>query len=148
MTHGDLTALLHQINKARMDEGFPDTALERKVESRFQSSRKLAVYGTLSPGEVNASVLGSIDGSWHKAEVEGIRFLLAQGMDIGFPGFHWIPGGPTLAVHLLVAPDLPNHWSRLDRFEGPDYCRILVPAYRNNAFHTVTNIYQCRHPAP
>lgn len=32
-----------------------------------------------------------------------------------------------MPVKMLVSPELPENWKRLDEFEGADYARILVP---------------------
>jgi hypothetical protein len=49
-------------------------------------------------------------------------------------------------VQLFVSPDLPGHWDRLDRFEGEDYSRILVPLFRDRAVVEVANLYQLSGP--
>lgn len=45
----------------------------------------------------------------------------------GFPGLVPRPDGGRIRVHVLCSPDLPAHWARLDRFEGPEYERVVVP---------------------
>lgn len=128
----------------------PQTILEESsVRRTYHTDRHLAVYGTLAPGESNHHILGSIPGEWTPVELRGVRFTLQVGTDIGYPGYNWQPDGPTVDAYLLTSPKLPEHFDRLDRFEGPDYCRILVPVYRNGTMFAVANTYECRHtPAP
>jgi hypothetical protein len=43
---------------------------------------------------------------------------------------------------MLVSPELPEHWKRLDEFEGADYARILVPVEDGGGtLIAVANIY-------
>ena len=36
------------------------------------------------------------------------------------------PAGPLVDVHLFESPDLPEHWYRLDEFEGAEYRRVVT----------------------
>jgi gamma-glutamylcyclotransferase (GGCT)/AIG2-like uncharacterized protein YtfP len=45
---------------------------------------------------------------------------------MGFPGLVLDPTGPAVDVHLFESADLPDHWSRLDEFEGPGYRRAMA----------------------
>ena len=45
--------------------------------------------------------------------------------DLGFPGLVLDPDGDGVEVFLFSSPDLPEHWSRLDAFEGSG-CRRVV----------------------
>ena len=36
------------------------------------------------------------------------------------------PRGPTVGVQLLDSLDLPDHWTRLDEFEGSGYRRTVT----------------------
>jgi hypothetical protein len=45
-------------------------------------------------------------------------------------------------VDVLMADELPQHWARLDDFEGADYRRILVPARLPNGTILVANLYE------
>ena len=31
-----------------------------------------------------------------------------------------------VAVQVFTSPDLPDHWARLDRFEGAEYVRVII----------------------
>ena len=44
----------------------------------------------------------------------------------GYPGIDLDPDGPTVAVQLFESPDLPEHWTRLDEFEGSGYRRTVT----------------------
>lgn len=89
---------------------------------------RLAVYGSLAPGRPNAWVLEPLDGRW----IEGgyVRGRLRRegwGAAHGFPGLEPDPSGDRVPVRVFVSSELPDHWSRLDAFEGADYRRIVVP---------------------
>ncbi len=85
-------------------------------------STRLAVYGTLRPGESNASLLEEIGGEWSDGTVCG-RIVERD----GYPEFNWSPGGETIAVKVLTYRELPGQFLRLDQFEGENYWRTLVP---------------------
>jgi gamma-glutamylcyclotransferase (GGCT)/AIG2-like uncharacterized protein YtfP len=36
------------------------------------------------------------------------------------------PQATPLEVYLFESPDLPNHWTRLDEFEGVGYRRVVT----------------------
>ena len=43
-----------------------------------------------------------------------------------YPGIVLDPQGPPVPVQLFDSSDLPQHWPRLDAFEGPGYERVTV----------------------
>ena len=88
----------------------------------------LFVYGTLAPGEQNAHILNGLDGTWQRASVRGHRVKIGWGVHQGHPGLHPDPDGPIVKGLVFSSSDLPAHWERLDRFEGPDYERVLIQA--------------------
>lgn len=45
---------------------------------------------------------------------------------MGFPGLILDPLGPSLEVDLFASTNLPEHWARLDEFEGSGYRRVLT----------------------
>jgi gamma-glutamylcyclotransferase (GGCT)/AIG2-like uncharacterized protein YtfP len=45
---------------------------------------------------------------------------------MGFPGLILDPRGPSLDVDLFDSTDLPQHWARLDEFEGSGYRRAVT----------------------
>lgn len=105
---------------------------------------KLATYGTLAPGEVNHAVVAEIEGVWSDGFVRGDLQHTGWGADYGFPALAWQPDGPRVPVKLLVSPDMPHHWSRLDAFEGREYCRLLVPVEGEQGVVAIANLYADR----
>ena len=45
---------------------------------------------------------------------------------MGFPGLILDPLGPSVDVDLFESTDLPEHWARLDEFEGSGYRRVIT----------------------
>lgn len=106
------------------------------------ASMRLAVYGTLAPGEVNHHQLNGLTGSWSKGVVRGDKDAHGWGLTHGFPGLRWNPEGGTVAVQVFESADLPAHWKRLDEFEGADYRRVLIPVEQDGRL-IIANIYLC-----
>ncbi len=94
--------------------------LEHGLETR------LAVYGSLAPGEVNHHQLAGMKGRWMRGSVRGRRYEAGWGQWIGFPGLVLDEAGGEVAVQVFESGDLPEHWARLDEFEGPGYRRVAV----------------------
>jgi gamma-glutamylcyclotransferase (GGCT)/AIG2-like uncharacterized protein YtfP len=135
-----VTSALLRVAAARLgahDAPDPDqlAAFEAELEAAFACSRRLAVYGTLAPGECNHDQLAGIAGEWTRGEVRGRRTVRR------YPAFTWDPQAPPQPVQLFVADDLPRHWPRLDAFEGLDYRRILVPVTGARGQLAVANLY-------
>ena len=96
-----------------MDEiGAPDT--------------RLAIYGTLAPGRVNHQQISGLSGNWRRGTVNGKLFASGWGAAHGFPGLVLDPLGVLVDVDLLESTDLPEHWARLDEFEGSGYRRVIT----------------------
>ena len=62
-----------------------------------------------------------------------------------------------MAVQVLTAPLLATAWPTLDRFEGPEYQRILVPVFSTEPgpgqagerrLYTVANLYAATEASP
>lgn len=60
-------------------------------------------------------------------------------------------------MQVLTAPLLATAWPTLDRFEGPEYQRILVPVFSTELsprqsgerrVHTVANLYAATEASP
>lgn len=115
----------------RIDSGAtpPDVAADRIVAAMQAAmvDRRLATYGTLSPGRVNHHQLDGLRGHWRTGHITGR--LVEEGSDatMGFPAFVRDPAGEPVVVHLFESTDLPGHWERLDAFEGDGYRRVVVP---------------------
>lgn len=90
---------------------------------------RLAVYGTLAPGESNHHELDGIRGRWVRGTVRGHRHDSGWGAALGFPALVLDDSGPEVAVQVLESDDLPAHWGRLDAFEGPGYRRVIVQVH-------------------
>lgn len=114
-------------------EHFFDLLLDRP-------SHRLATYGTLKPGEANASMLEDISGEWGEGIATGV--IRQQN---GFPAFRGLLTGDPVAVKILTSPQLPQHYEQLDQFEGNGYCRVLVPVQFESG-PKICNIYQERVP--
>ena len=87
---------------------------------------RLATYGSLSPGEVNHNQLSSLKGLWRKGKVRGALMDAGWGSNMGFPGLTLDPTGPEVNVNVFESSELPEHWLRLDEFEGSEYRRVLT----------------------
>lgn len=103
--------------------------------------RRLAVYGSLVPGEENHGVVADLAGEWEEGIVRGHLLEEGWGTSMGYPALRWDPEGPAVSVHLLTSDDLPEAWDRLDRFEGPAYRRVWVPVELGDDRTVVANLY-------
>jgi gamma-glutamylcyclotransferase (GGCT)/AIG2-like uncharacterized protein YtfP len=144
-----LEKILSRINKIRhssQDENWKEwhKIAEEIIESLFNSSHHFAIYGSLAPGKSNHVMIEDIPGQWLEGYVQGKLHESGWGSDIGFPGIVWQPSGPKVKVHLFMSDQLPEHWQRLDQFEGVEYQRSLVPVHDDKGIITVANIYEIR----
>lgn len=131
---------------AAANAGAPEA--RRALEERFQTSQALAVYGTLAPGESNHHVVAPLGGVWTPGAVEGDLIPAGWGATFGFPAFWPRPGGSLVPVQVLTSPRLPEAWPRLDRFEGAEYRRLLVPVLtrEERRLLTVAHLYAAAAP--
>jgi gamma-glutamylcyclotransferase (GGCT)/AIG2-like uncharacterized protein YtfP len=137
----DLQELLMAVNEYRQRDEISGE-LESELEASYKCSRHLVVYGTLAPGRVNHHVVEHIVGTWrNEVYVEGEFVNSGWAVEFGYPMMRWKPGGSHIASYLLESEILPAHWVDLDRFEGSEYCRILVPVFDDQGFVTVGNVY-------
>ena len=91
-----------------------------------RADRRLASYGTLAPGRANHHQMAGLGGTWSKGTVRGHLVPEGWGATLGFPALTLDPLGPVVDVYLFESPDLPDHWARLDDFEGEGYRRVLT----------------------
>lgn len=88
---------------------------------------RLATYGTLAPGRVNHHQLAGLEGTWSTGTIRGRLIQTGWGAALGYPALVLDEGqsrdGDKIIVHLFTSADLPNHWDRLDAFEGAEYRR-------------------------
>lgn len=96
------------------------------LDSDSAPDTRLAVYGTLAPGRPNHHQLAGLHGQWRQGTVRGWLDPGGWAASLGYPGLVLDPGGPLVDVYLLESSDLPDHWSRLDEFEGAEYRRVVA----------------------
>ncbi|MEO5493444.1 MAG: gamma-glutamylcyclotransferase [Sphingomonas sp.] len=87
---------------------------------------RLATYGTLAPGRPNYHQLASLRGKWRKGTVRGTLVEQGWGAELGFPALVLDATGARTHVYLFESCDLPDHWQRLDEFEGIGYKRVIT----------------------
>jgi len=87
---------------------------------------RLAVYGSLAPGRPNHRQLAGLEGAWRPGTVLGRLVAKGWGAQIGYPGLVLDAAGDAVDVQLFVSPDLLEHWTRLDAFEGDGYRRVVA----------------------
>jgi gamma-glutamylcyclotransferase (GGCT)/AIG2-like uncharacterized protein YtfP len=126
---------------------------ERQLDAVFRTSHTLAVYGTLAPGQPNHHIVAPLGGEWTEGLIEGDLLPVGWGAALGYPGFRPRVGGAAVAVRVLTAPLLATAWPTLDRFEGPEYQRILVPVFSaelspERRLCTVANLYAATEASP
>lgn len=99
------------------------------------------VYGTLAPGRSNHHVIAALRGTWTDVFVRGHLHSAGWGVTRGYLGLVPDSDGERLPVKLFSSPDLPEHWQRLDEFEGPDYHRVLIPVEDGDGVFATANVY-------
>jgi len=102
----------------------------------------LFVYGTLAPGERNAHIMDGMVGTWQKASVRGKRFINGWGIHRMAPGFSPDPNGDIVQGMVFSSADFPEHWERLDIFEGADYERVKIDATLESGETIPTFVYR------
>ncbi len=93
----------------------------------FAAEHRLAVYGSLAPGEANASVLEPLSGSWCEGTVRGTLHEAGWAAELGYRAIRLDPTAGEVPVKLFTSPDLPRFWTELDAFEGDEYERVQTP---------------------
>jgi gamma-glutamylcyclotransferase (GGCT)/AIG2-like uncharacterized protein YtfP len=98
-----------------------------EIEHRDETpDTRLAVYGSLRPGRVNHHQISALTGSWTRGTVRGKLSSSGSGAAAGFSGLILDPLGPPVDVDLFESTELPQHWARLDEFEGSGYKRVIA----------------------
>ncbi|MEO1066201.1 MAG: gamma-glutamylcyclotransferase [Pseudomonadota bacterium] len=92
------------------------------------ATTRLAVYGTLAPGQINHDQLAHLSGCWTKGSVRGQLVNHGWGADHGCPGLRLDGASGLIDVSILTSDDLPSFWKTLDAFEGDGYRRVVTQA--------------------
>ncbi|CAN5275104.1 gamma-glutamylcyclotransferase [soil metagenome] len=87
---------------------------------------RLATYGTLRPGRSNHDQLTGLRGMWTTGSVRGVLYAESWGAAQGYPGLILDPTAEPVEIDILQSDDLPDHWARLDAFEGEGYARVVA----------------------
>jgi gamma-glutamylcyclotransferase (GGCT)/AIG2-like uncharacterized protein YtfP len=91
-----------------------------------EGDTRLATYGTLGPGRPNHHQLSDLPGRWLTGRVRGSLVEEGWGAELGYPALILDDGGSPIDVDVFESPALPDHWDRLDAFEGAGYRRVAV----------------------
>jgi gamma-glutamylcyclotransferase (GGCT)/AIG2-like uncharacterized protein YtfP len=149
MTSVQMRALLDLIDAANAARRRSGTAadVEAQLDSLFGTGERLAVYGSLAPGQQNHHIVERLGGTWTIGVVEGDLLTYGWGAAIGFPALYPRPGGPAVGVQVVTSATLRGTWADLDAFEGAEYCRVLVPVWSaaetsERVLLTVANLYE------
>jgi gamma-glutamylcyclotransferase (GGCT)/AIG2-like uncharacterized protein YtfP len=144
LSREQLNDALIRLNILRTGEALNPTAidlLEGAMEALFSVSRHLIVYGSLAPGGLNHGLVSELEGEWIRGWVTGELLERGWGAAMSYPALRWCPEGKDVDAFLFVSPELPEHWPRLDEFEGLEYRRILVPFWAADGQVRVGNVY-------
>ena len=90
------------------------------------ASHRLIAYGALAPGRANHHQVATLDGRWFPGVVRGDLVNAGWGDEYGYPALVLRPDGNRVDVQVFESTDLPDHWERLDEFEGPGYQRVIT----------------------
>ncbi|MDJ0950648.1 MAG: gamma-glutamylcyclotransferase [Alphaproteobacteria bacterium] len=96
------------------------------ANSKTLADTRLATYGSLAPGRVNNDKLADLKGSWRQGTVRGRLVDAGWGAELGYPGLILDPPEQVIEVYVFESPELPDHWLRLDAFEGAGYRRVVT----------------------
>ena len=67
-----------------------------------------------------------VNGNEAIGNVGRIADLNVASADLGYPRLVLDPAGDCIEVHIFESVDLPDHWARLDEFEGSGYRRVTA----------------------
>ena len=108
----------------------------------FSIDERLAVYGSLAPGEHNAHVLAPLAGEWTEGEIIGTLQPITEGYAAGYRGIR-LDGGDAVPCMLFSSHDLPGFWPTLDHFEGAEFFRTIVQVQIGDSL-IEANLYEWR----
>lgn len=96
------------------------------------------------PNCPNGHILENIVGKFIPATVKGKLIDAGWSASMGYPGIRLEAGNDTIHGFLFYSDNLINHWDFLDEFEGEEFKRIEVVAYRYDEIEVETFIYSLR----
>jgi gamma-glutamylcyclotransferase (GGCT)/AIG2-like uncharacterized protein YtfP len=102
------------------------------ADQETAADTRLATYGTLAPGRVNHHQLSELKGTWRQGTVRGWLRAAGWAATLGYPALILDARGPLVDVHLFDSLELPEHWSRLDEFEGAEYQRVVTQVHTSD----------------
>ena len=91
-------AVRRQRDASGSSAGSDGRRAERHLDAHFGTSRTLAVYGTLAPGQPNHHVVAPLGGEWTDGLIEGDLLPAGWGAALGYPGFRPRVGAAAVAV--------------------------------------------------
>jgi gamma-glutamylcyclotransferase (GGCT)/AIG2-like uncharacterized protein YtfP len=94
----------------------------------MNAEHRLATYGTLAPGRRNHHQLIEVNGQWLTGSIRGRLVAAGWGASMGYPALVLAEDAPLVEVQILESIELPEHWTRLDEFEGSEYQRVTAIA--------------------
>lgn len=140
IAHGEKTPYGPDLDKARRDEEVSSVtvpvlnAIANSLLGR--PDRKLLAYGSLRPGQSNATVIEALGGEWSPCRVRG-RLSEIDGL----VRLRWEPTAGYVDAMMLDSAALADSWQDLDDFEGSRYRRHLV-SVRVDDHLCVANCYE------
>lgn len=105
---------------------------------------RLFVYGTLAPGRPNEHVLASLPGEWQPATVRGRLLPEGWGAAAGYPAIVLDSNASEVEGLVFTSESLPEHWARLDEFEGDGYERVRTKAQLQDGTFVDAYVYALR----
>jgi gamma-glutamylcyclotransferase (GGCT)/AIG2-like uncharacterized protein YtfP len=115
--------------------------LEGTVDTLFSASRHLIAYGSLMPGGLNHGLLSDLRGEWRQGWIAGELLDRGWSAAMSYPALRWCPEGGEVPAWAFISEDLPDHWRRLDDFEGLEYQRIWALFWDEEGQTLVGNVY-------
>ena len=115
----------------------------RNSEAQMRVDR-LFTYGSLQPGGPNEHLLAGLDGEWHAARVKGRLVDEGWGAGIGYPALQLDDTGDTVHGWVFTSPELSEHWTLLDDFEGHHYRRVSTDVALSDGKTVVAHVYVLR----
>lgn len=107
MAHGEKTSRGPDLQKVKRDEKVcqaTNPLLELIFDLVFDNpSARLAIYGTLAPGQPNESILSGMTGDWVEGRVKGHVYQAAS-----LPIFEWDTSAEEIPVKLFSSKELPE----------------------------------------